>query len=90
MQRIPFVAIAVAFVYKKEICFGIVYNPILNEFYEARVGNGAFLNGKPIQCSNIEKLEDATIGHEVSFLRVPKYRERNLKQVAAFASAAHG
>lgn len=83
-------AISVAFVFKKEICFGVIYNPILNEFYEARVGNGAFLNAKPIRCSSIEKLEDATIGHEVSFIRVQKYRERNLKQVTAFASAAHG
>lgn len=90
VQRIPFVAISVAFVCNKEICFGITFNPILNEFYEARVGNGAFLNGKPIRCSNIEQLKDATIGHEVSLIRVEKYRERNLKQVTAFASASHG
>lgn len=90
VQRIPFVAISVAFVCKKEICFGITYNPILNEFYEARLGHGAFLNGKPIRCSNIDQLKDATIGHEVSLIRVEKYRERNLKQVTAFASASHG
>lgn len=83
-------AVAVAFVYKKEICLGIVYNPILNEFYSARLGNGAHLNDKPIRCSNVEKLENACIGHEVSFIRVQKYRERNIKQVTAFASAAHG
>lgn len=90
IQRIPFVAISVAFVYKKHICLGVIYNPILNEFYTARVGNGAHLNGKPIRCSNVEKLENACIGHEVSFIRVQKYRERNVKQVTAFASAAHG
>lgn len=90
VQRIPFVAISVAFAWKKEICFGITYNPILNEFYEARLGNGAFLNGKPIRCSSIAQLKDATIGHEVSFIRVEKYRERNLKQVTAFATASHG
>lgn len=90
IRRIPFVAISVAFVYKKEICLGIVYNPVLNEFYSARVGTGAFLNGKPIRCSGIEHLKDACIGHEVSFIGVQKYRERNLKQVTAFASAAQG
>lgn len=90
IRRIPFVAISVAFVYKKEICIGCVYNPILDEFYTARLGGGAFLNGKPIQCSKIEKLEQACIGHEISFIRVQKHRERNIKQVMAFASAAQG
>lgn len=90
IRRIPFVAISVAFVYKKEICIGIIYNPILNEFYSTRIGAGAFLDGKQIHCSNVEKLEDACIGHEVSFIRVEKHRERNTKQVTAFASAAQG
>lgn len=83
-------AISVAFVYKKEICCGIVYNPILNEFYSARIGNGAFLNGKRIRCSKIEKLSDACIGHEVSFVRVERHRERNLKQITTFAPIAQG
>lgn len=79
-----------AFVLKKEVCLGVVYNPILNEMYTARVGTGAFLNGKPIHCSKIEKLEDACIGHEVSFIRVERHRVRNIKQVNAFAAAAQG
>lgn len=79
-----------AFVWKYEICIGIVYNPVLNDFYSARLDTGAFLNGKRIHCTNIENINDACIGHEVSFLGVEKYRERNTKQVIAFASAAQG
>lgn len=90
IRHIPFIAISVAFVWKKEICLGIVYNPILNDFYSARHGTGAFLNGNQIHCNKVEKLEDATLGHEVSFIRVQKHRERNMKQVVAFASAAQG
>lgn len=90
IRRIPFVAISVGFVWKYEICIGIIYNPILNEFYSARIGTGAFLNGKQIHCTKIEKLEDACIGHEVSFLGVEKHRDRNVKQVIGFASAAQG
>lgn len=90
IRRIPFVAISVAFVWNYEICIGIVYNPILNDFYASRLGTGAFLNGKQIHCTNIEKLEDACIGHEVSFIGVEKYRERNSKQVLSFATAAQG
>lgn len=90
IQRIPFVAISVAFVWKREICIGIVHNPILDEFCSARLGNGTFLNDKRIYCSKIEKIESATLGHEVSFIRVEKHRERNAKQILAFASAALG
>lgn len=90
VQRIPLIAISVAFVLRKEICVGIIYNPILNEFYAARLGTGATLNGKPIHCSNVEHLCDATLGHEVSFIHVEKHRERNVKQVVRMASAASG
>lgn len=54
------------------------------------MGAGAFLNGKQIHCTKIEQLEDACIGHEVSFLAVKKHRDRNAKQVISFASAAQG
>lgn len=89
-QRIPFVAISIAFVWKREICIGIVYNPVLREFYSARLGCGSFMNGKRIQCSQIEAIEEATLGHEVSFIRLEKYRDRNVKLVKAFASASKG
>lgn len=90
VRRIPLIAISVAFVLKKEICMGIIYNPIIGDSYEARLGNGSFLNGKRISCTSVEKLEDATIGHEISFLRVPKYQERNKKQVLAFGASCQG
>ncbi len=37
---------------------GIVYNPILEEFYEASLGSGAFLNGERIFCSEKQDLEN--------------------------------
>lgn len=90
MRRIPFVAISIGFVWRREICLGIIYNPILNEFYSARVGHGAHMNDKPIKCSRVESLDDACIGHEISFIHVEKHRQRNAKQVVVFGSAAQG
>lgn len=90
VQRIPLVAISVAFVWKKETVIGIIYNPILESFYSARYGKGAFLNGKSISCSKVDALEDANIGQEISFIRIEKHRERNIKQVTAFGSAVKG
>ncbi|TNE34025.1 MAG: 3'(2'),5'-bisphosphate nucleotidase CysQ [Alphaproteobacteria bacterium] len=40
---------------------GIVYNPILEEFYEASFGSGARLNGKIITCSNKSDLAKAQL-----------------------------
>lgn len=51
VHGIPFTAISVAFVLRKEIQIGIVYNPIMNEMYTARLGHGAYLNGKKIAVS---------------------------------------
>ena len=33
---------------------GVCYNPFANELFEAKAGNGAFLNGKPIHVSDRE------------------------------------
>jgi len=41
-------AISVALSYKKEIRYGVVYNPYQNEIFYAEKGAGAFCNGKPI------------------------------------------
>lgn len=54
VHGIPFIGISIGFVLRKIIVIGIVYNPLLNELYRGRKGNGAFLNDKRISCSNAE------------------------------------
>ena len=49
--RFPFVAISVALTIHQQVVLGVIYNPILNNLYSARLGKGAFKNGRPIQCS---------------------------------------
>lgn len=56
IQNLPYFAVSVAMTFKKELVLGIVYNPILNELYTARLGNGSFLNGKQIKCSTVENV----------------------------------
>lgn len=43
--------ICVAYADHKNILWGMVYNPYMNEFYEAELGQGAYLNGRKIQVS---------------------------------------
>lgn len=56
VRQIPLVAISIAMVLKGKVVIGIITNPILNEFYSTKIGNGSFLNGRQIFCRKIEKV----------------------------------
>ncbi|MDR2861819.1 MAG: inositol monophosphatase [Syntrophobacterales bacterium] len=47
----PVFCVSVALAKKGEVCFGAVYNPMLDEMFYGERGNGAFLNGKQIHVS---------------------------------------
>ncbi len=53
----PFFAIAVSLFYKNEVVLGMIYNPVLNEMYWAKKGEGAYFNGKKLQVNNNKDLE---------------------------------
>ncbi len=57
----PFVCISVALYVKGACQYAFVYNPILNEFYTAACGGGAFLNNEPITCSSVPSLNQALL-----------------------------
>ncbi len=51
VHKVPFCAISIG-IYKDGKPFGgVVYNPILNECYEAEIGKGAFMNKQKISVS---------------------------------------
>tara|TARA_Y100000590_G_C15746845_1_gene1022439 strand:- start:5341 stop:6117 length:777 start_codon:yes stop_codon:yes gene_type:complete len=62
IHGIPLVAIVIAKLVENEITDGIIYNPILNEFYWASKGKGAWCNNKRIRVSNRSNLIDCIIG----------------------------
>jgi myo-inositol-1(or 4)-monophosphatase len=53
----PLFSVSVAFMEDKKLKCGAIYFPITNELFFAEKGKGAFLNGKRIRVSNIDKLE---------------------------------
>lgn len=53
-------AISVALLKDNEPIIGVCYNPYINELYEAKKGNGAYLNGERILVSN-KKLKDGIL-----------------------------
>lgn len=60
----PNVCVSVALWVNKVAQIGIIYNPILDLFFSARRGQGAFLNGKPIHVSHENELSKSLIGYE--------------------------
>ena len=53
----PHFVISVALVEDGRPVLGVLFNPATDEFYEARLGGGAFLNGKPIHVSGCSAIE---------------------------------
>lgn len=52
----PNVAISIALTIRKELAIGIIYNPLQNELYRSRQGNGSFMNDKKIVSSEVQKV----------------------------------
>lgn len=61
VNGVPHTAISVGIYKNKEPYIGIVYNPILDEMYEATVGEGALLNGEKIEVSKERDFQKALI-----------------------------
>ena len=62
IHGIPLVGIVVARIFNGEITDGVIYNPILNEFYWASKGKGAWCNNKRLRVSKRQNLIDCLIG----------------------------
>jgi len=61
----PNICTILAFMVNKEPEFSIVYNPILDQLWTARRGQGAFYNGKQIHVSSCKQLSTAVLIQEV-------------------------
>ena len=57
----PFFSISIALEDKNEIVLGLVYNPWINEYFEAVKGQGAFFNNDPINVSIVRDLQDSLL-----------------------------
>jgi myo-inositol-1(or 4)-monophosphatase len=57
----PFVAVSIGLEIEGVLSLGVVYNPILDEIFIGQKGQGATLNGKPIQVSRTSELGSALL-----------------------------
>ncbi len=82
-KGIPHSCISIAVVEKNEPQIAVVYDPFINELFEATRGHGAKMNGNEIHVSNISELEHCIVntGYQYS---AEKMREKVLKDYEAF------
>ena len=67
IHGIPHVAIVIAKMLNNEITDGVVYNPILNEFYWASLGKGSWCNNKRLRVSKRHELTNCLVGTGIPF-----------------------
>ncbi|CAH1164915.1 unnamed protein product [Phyllotreta striolata] len=61
VHSFPHSCISIALYVNKQPVIGIVYNPMLEQLFTARKGQGAYLNGQPIKVSQVKTLSTALL-----------------------------
>lgn len=69
LRGIPLWCVSLGLLVAGEFVIGIIYNPITDELYAARKGQGATLNGRKIEVSQTTKLEEARLCIGFSYRR---------------------
>ncbi|GAA4457861.1 inositol monophosphatase family protein [Rurimicrobium arvi] len=58
---IPICCVSIGLRHQGKMLMGVVYNPLMNEFFFAERGKGAFLNGEPIRVSAKQDFKTACL-----------------------------
>jgi myo-inositol-1(or 4)-monophosphatase len=84
----PCFAVSIGLLEDGKPLLGIVFNPVADEFFSAYRGEGAFLNGKPIRVSAIEKLATSLVA--TGFPASQRGEVRNIHYYWHFTLRSHG
>jgi myo-inositol-1(or 4)-monophosphatase len=89
VHGVPIYSVSIAYAVQGKLCLGVVYDPSRNECFSAKLGEGAWLNGKPIHPSSASDLDQALLvtGFPYDIRTNP---ENNLDHYAYFASHSQG
>jgi myo-inositol-1(or 4)-monophosphatase len=83
----PFFCTSIAYEEEGLITVGAVYNPIFNELFTARKGEGASLNGQQIRVSTVSTLKEALLSTGFPY-DLPTSRNNNIDHFLKFLFAA--
>lgn len=74
----------------KKLELAILYNPCYNEFFTAKRGYGAFLNGSKISVSKCTDMKQALLCHEISLATHPMSYHKNIERTKEFVKRCIG
>jgi myo-inositol-1(or 4)-monophosphatase len=57
----PAFCVSIAFETEGRLAYGVVYDPLREELFEAQRGAGTFLNGQPVKVSEVKRLDRALV-----------------------------
>jgi myo-inositol-1(or 4)-monophosphatase len=86
---LPIFSVTLALLINEVIELGVTYNPIYEELYTARRGQGAYLNGQRLQVSSASTLDKALLVTGFPYDRRTN-PNNNLQQFADFSLRAQG
>ncbi|BFF97337.1 inositol monophosphatase 2 [Drosophila madeirensis] len=81
IKQIPHVCVSIGLSINKRIVLGVINNPAQKKIFTAKLGQGAFCNGKPIRVSSCESIKDANVAYEVSLLHVHSVANKHIKRI---------
>lgn len=86
---LPAFCVSIALEHNKEAILGIVYAPYLGECFYAIKGKGAWLNGRPIRCSEKSELSKAVVATGMPYDRSDN-PDNNLQEICKMALCVRG
>ncbi|KAF7988453.1 hypothetical protein HCN44_001026 [Aphidius gifuensis] len=90
VHALPHTCISVALLIEKITEIAFIYNPVLEQLFTARRGQGAFMNGKPIKVSGEKELKKALLMQEMGTSRDPEKMKIVFENFQIFTSKVHG
>ncbi|KAK8373090.1 hypothetical protein O3P69_012401 [Scylla paramamosain] len=90
VHSLPYTCVSVGLWAGKEALVGIIFNPILDQMFIAKKGQGAYLNGERIRVSGQKDLSQALIFAEMGTSRDPEKVKTVLTNLTTLMPRAHG
>jgi myo-inositol-1(or 4)-monophosphatase len=89
LHKLPVFAVSIGLIYQKQPILGLIYEPNRDELFTAAKGNGAHLNGKPIQVSPENSLSKSLLATGFPYYDF-SYQDRYLDLLKELMRSSHG
>jgi myo-inositol-1(or 4)-monophosphatase len=83
---LPFFSVSIALIIKSQQQLGLIYDPVRDEMFTAIKSQGAYLNGQPIEHSQIKFSDNKPVVAEIDLKRLPEKLAIRLVTERIFAS----